>query len=405
MSDSTTVKTAQDDKALQEQALAILAEVNTEIVAYNEADSGEKASLDLILQDLDVNDTQSILSFGTKAQEQLTVITDKMLEGVRNKDVGPAGSALNEMVSVMKTFDLEGLDPNKKPGFFAKLFGKAKPMTKFVSQYDTVSKQLDVVSGTLDAHKTALLTDIVSLDRLYDANLEYFHELERYISAGDERLQQLDNVDIPVMEAKAVSEEDILMAQELRDLRGHRDDLERRVHDLRLTRQITMQSLPSIRLVQENDKALVTKINSTMTNTLPLWRQQLAYAVTIFRSGEAAKTVKAASDFTNELLIKNAENLKTANSQVRREMERGIVDIETIKHANDTLIATIEESLQIAQEGKDKRAAALEVLETTENELREALTAAKPKQATAVIAEALPASTSEALLSNRDKGA
>ncbi len=395
MNDNTKTQESSTEQAVatavgEEQALATLENVNTEIVAYNEANDDEKASLDAILEDLDINDTESIISFGSKAQEQLTVITDRMLEGVRSKDAGPAGAALNEMVTVMKGFDLEGLDPNYKPGFFARLFGKAKPMMKFVQQYETVAKQLDTVTATLDSHKTTLLTDIVSLDRLYEANLDYFHELERYIAAGEERLRVLDEEEIPALEAKAAEADDVLTAQELRDLRGHRDDLERRVHDLRLTRQVTMQTLPSIRLVQENDKALVTKINSTMTNTLPLWRQQLAYAVTIFRSGEAARTVKAASDLTNELLIKNAENLKTANAEVRQQMERGIVDIETIKKANDTLIATIEESLQIAEEGKQKRAEALEVLQTTENELREALAAARPKQATAVVGETLP---------------
>lgn len=387
---STTTTTNDQQSTMEQDALRQLQDVKHEMVVYAEANDEDKKSMDTILGDLDINDTQSIISFGSKAQEQLTVITDQMLEGVKTKDVGPAGSALNEMVAVMRGFDLEGLDPNQKQGFFARLFGKAKPMVKFVQQYETVAKQLDAVSSGLDNHKTTLLKDIVSLDRLYDANLEYFHELENYITAGDERLRQLDEVEIPAMEAAAKDEENVLKAQELRDLRGRRDDLERRVHDLHLTRQVTMQSLPSIRLVQENDKALVTKINSTMTNTLPLWRQQLAHAVTIFRSGEAAKTVKAASDLTNELLEKNAENLKMANAEVRRQMERGIVDIESVKKANDTLIATIEESLQIAEEGRQKRKEAMDVLATTETELRAALTAAKPSTDAPDATDALP---------------
>ena len=387
---STTTTTSEETSTIEQDALKQLQDVKHELVVYADANDDDKKSMDVILDDLDINDTQSIISFGSKAQEQLTVITDRMLEGVKTKDVGPAGAALNEMVTVMRGFDLEGLDPNQKQSFFARLFGKAKPMVKFVQQYETVAKQLDAVSSGLDNHKTTLLKDIVSLDRLYDANLEYFHELENYITAGDERLRQLDDVEIPELEKLAADEENVLKAQELRDLRGRRDDLERRVHDLRLTRQVTMQSLPSIRLVQENDKALVTKINSTMTNTLPLWRQQLAHAVTIFRSGEAAKTVKAASDLTNELLEKNAENLKMANAEVRRQMERGIVDIESVKKANDTLIATIEESLQIAEEGRQKRKDALEVLESTETELRAALTAAKPSADAPEATQALP---------------
>ena len=175
---------------------------------------------------------------------------------------------------------------------------------------------------------------------------------------------------IPALAKQVEAAEDVLQAQKLRDLRAARDDLERRVHDLLLTRQVTMQALPSIRLVQENDKSLVTKINSTITNTVPLWRQQLAQAVTIYRMGEAANSVKAASDLTNELLKNNAENLQTANAEVRRQVERGVFDIETVKEANAKLVATINESLQIADEGKRRRAVAEDQLRTMEAELR-----------------------------------
>ncbi|MGF1644254.1 MAG: toxic anion resistance protein [Thiotrichales bacterium] len=361
------------------QSLTPLPEVKDELVAYEQAPESEQQTLDRILADLDISDTQSIIGFGSKAQEQLTVISDKMLEGVRAKDAGPAGQALTEMIAVMKGFDLKGLDPNREPGFLSKLFGSAKPVVKFIEQYESVSKQIDTTINHLDEHKTRLLTDIVSLDRLYGANLDYYHELEQFIAAGDERLRRLDADEIPALQAEADQSTDMLKAQQLRDLRARRDDLERRVHDLRLTRHVTLQTLPSIRLVRENDKALVTKINSTMTNTIPLWRQQLAYAVTIYRSGEAAKTVKAASDLTNELLEKNAENLKTANAEVRTQMERGIVDIESLQKANETLIETIEESLQIAEDGKRKRAEALTQLQHAEEELRGALAAAKPR--------------------------
>jgi uncharacterized protein YaaN involved in tellurite resistance len=214
------------------------------------------------------------------------------------------------------------------------------------------------------------------LDRLYRANLEYFHTLELYIRAGEQKLRQIDEETIPVLEQEAAASESVVKAQALRDLRSTRDDLERRVHDLKLTRQVTMQSLPSIRLVQENDKGLVNKINSTMVNTIPLWRQQLAQTITIYRSSEAAKTVKAATDLTNELLEANAENLKDANAQVRQQIERGVFDIETVKKANQTLIATIQESLQIADEGRRRRQEAAKQLETLEGELRNTLAAA-----------------------------
>lgn len=362
---------------LNEDLLRPLKQENQEVVPYAEVETADKDSIDHILQDLDINDTQSIISFGSSAQEKLTTISDKMLEGVQNKDVGPAGASLNEMVAVMRGFDISGLDPSRKPGFFARLFGRAKPVVKFLQQYEGVRRQIDTVINKLDGHKTKLLTDIVSLDRLYDANLDYFHDLEIYIAAGEERLKRLDENEIPALQKEAEGAEDVAKAQELRDLRARRDDLERRVHDLRLTRQITMQGLPSIRLLQENDKSLVTKINSTLTNTIPLWRQQMAQAITIYRSGDAADAVKEAADFTNELLEKNAENLKTANKTVREQIERGIVDIDTVKKANDTLIETIEESLRIAEEGKAKRQAAVITLEESESELREALLKAK----------------------------
>ena len=192
----------------------------------------------------------------------------------------------------------------------------------------------------------------------------------------------MDEEAIPAKAAEvdaAPEGDQILKAQELRDLRAARDDLERRVHDLKLTRQVTMQSLPSIRLVQENDKSLVTKINSTLVNTVPLWETQLAQAVTIQRSTEAAKAVREASDLTNELLTRNAANLRDSNRIVREEMERGVFDIDAVKAANAELIATIEESLQIADEGKRRRAAAEEEMQKMETELRDTLSAASAR--------------------------
>ena len=226
------------------------------------------------------------------------------------------------------------------------------------------------ITTQLEQHKTKMLTDIVKLDKLYDANLDYFRTLEVYIAAGRAKLKEVDEQVIPALAKEVEGSDDVLMAQKLRDLRAARDDLERRIHDLLLTRQVTMQALPSIRLVQENDKALVTKINSTIANTVPLWRQQLAQAVTIYRMGEASDSVKAASDLTNELLKNNAENLQRANAEVRRQVERGVFDIETVKEANGRLVATINESLQIADEGKRKRAEAEQQLQAMEAELQ-----------------------------------
>ena len=340
----------------------------------------EQTQVTGLLADLDMNDSQSIIKFGSAAQTELQAISSQMLDGVRNKDVGPAGASLREMVTNIRGFDAEELDPNRKQSWWERLFGKARPVAEFIAKYETVRGQIDRVSDELLGHESILLKDIKSLDKLYESSLDFYNDLALFIAAGEEKLRLLDEEEIPAM-AKVVEnapeEEGVLRAQELRDLRAARDDLERRVYDLKLTRQVTMQSLPSIRLVQENDKSLVNKINSTLVNTLPLWETQLAQAVTIFRSREAAKTVKEATDLTNDLLQKNAENLQAANREVRKEMERGVFDIEAVKSANRTLIDTIEESLQIADEGKARRAAAESELQTIEEELKTTLASAK----------------------------
>ena len=372
------------DQSLQEDVAkldAMLApDLKYEMITMETADSDDRARIGELMDDIDLSDSNSILFYGSKAQERLTTISDNMLEGVRNKDVGPAGQDLNDMVAVLRGFDVGAIDPTKKRGFFARLFGRAKPVVQFIQQYEGVRRQIDTITDNLEDHKTKLLTDIASLDRLYDANLDFYHSLELYIAAGEEKLKQLDEVEIPAMQQAAANTDDVLQAQHLRDTRTARDDLERRVHDLMLTRQVAMQSLPSIRMVQENDKGLVSKINSTLVNTVPLWRQQLAQAVTVFRSQEAAKSVKAATDLTNDLLEKNAETLRTANREVREQMERGVFDIESVRRANENLIATIEESLQIADEGKRKRDEAARTLEELETDLKTKLASASARR-------------------------
>ena len=333
-----------------------------------------------LLAELDLGDSHSILFFGSRAQEELTTVSDRMLERVRTKDLGPAGSALNDMVLTLRGFDVGDLDPNRKPGWLDRLMGKGRDAAKLLQQYEAVRDQIDHITEQLEQHKTTLLIDIESLDRLYAANLEYFRVLEQYIAAGEAKLAELDTDVIPATERQAGA--DTLAAQRLRDLRARRDDLERRVHDLRLTRQVTLQSLPSIRLVQDNDKALAGKISSTLVNTVPLWRQQLAQALTIHRSREAAKTVAAATDLTNDLLRANAENLRQANVIARTEMERGVFDIAAVAEANRSLIGAIEDSLRIADEGRTARARATEELDRLEQQLRQSLAAASAREQT-----------------------
>ena len=345
-------------------------------VRYATAEPDERAKLDALLAEIDVADPRSVLFFGSRAQQELTELSDRMLDGVRQKDADAAGSALGAMVATLRGFDPGRFDPRRRPGLLGRLLGRGASLAQLLQRYEDVRKQVDRIGDELEEHKTKLLTDVVSLDRLYERTLDWFRQLELYVAAGEEQLRRLDEERLPAEQRAAEGEGDVLAAQRLRDLRAVRDDLERRVHDLRLTRQVAMQSLPGIRLVQEADKGLVGRIESTLVNTVPLWRQQLATAVTILRTAEAAGAVRAASDLTSELLKANADALRTASADARREHERGAFDLEAVEHANRQLVATIEESLQIAAEGRQARAQAARQLEACEAELRRTLASA-----------------------------
>jgi uncharacterized protein YaaN involved in tellurite resistance len=352
-----------------------------ELVGYDSAPPERRVEIDRAMTEIDVADSRSILFFGSGAQEEVTSLADEILEGVRNKETGAAGQALNEMVSTLRGFSAGELNLTRKPGLFARLLGRARPVVRALQRYEQVRTQVDAISNRLDAHTSTLMKDVGMLDRLYERTLEHFRRLEVYIAAGAERLRRLDTETLPAL-ARAVEDgRDIVKAQELADVRARRDDLERRVHDLRLTRQVTMQTLPSIRIVQQNDSALVAKIESTIANTIPLWRQQLAIAVTIARSAEAGETLKKATDLTNELLTANADALRTSTHAIRTQVERGVVDIAAVKQANDSLIATIDDALRIADEGKRQRTEAERQLVACESELKQALGAVRARTA------------------------
>ncbi|BDW85841.1 MULTISPECIES: toxic anion resistance protein [Roseicyclus] len=381
---TTTIRQQAEEatKLVEEINAVVLLEPSADLVPLPEADAPTAEEIRKRVAEIDMTDTNSIVTFGSAAQAELQQISQAMLQGVKNKDVGPAGDSLREIVGTIRGFSVDELDPNRKQSWWERLFGKAKPIHNFMARYEQVQDQIDRITENLLSHEHTLMKDIKSLDKLYEKTLDFYHELALYIAAGEEKLRELDQDTIPAKEAEvqaAPEDDQVIKAQELRDLRAARDDLERRVHDLKLTRQVTMQSLPSIRLVQENDKSLVTKINSTLVNTVPLWETQLAQAVTIQRSTEAARAVREATDLTNELLQQNAANLRESNRIVREEMERGVFDIEAVKAANAELIATIEESLQIADEGKRRRAEAEAEMQRMEAELRDTLSAASAR--------------------------
>ncbi len=368
--------------AVEEATAVVLAEPGKEVVPLDKAPAPVAEAIRKRIAELDMTDTGSIVNFGSAAQGEVQQISQAMLADVRNKDAGPAGDSLRAIVTTIRGFSVSELDVRRKLSWWERLLGRTAPFANFLARFEQVQDQIDQITGDLLGHEHKLLKDIKSLDLLYEKTLNFYDELALYIAAGEAKLADLDAKDIPAKEAaaNAAPEADkVMAAQELRDLRSARDDLERRVHDLKLTRQVTMQSLPSIRLVQENDKSLVTRINSTLVNTVPLWETQLAQAVTIQRSSEAATAVREASDLTNELLTANAKNLRQANETVRTEMERGVFDIEAVKTANAELVGTIEDSLRIADEGKRKRAAAEAELKKMETDLRDALAAAKAR--------------------------
>ncbi|MBV0913900.1 toxic anion resistance protein [Anianabacter salinae] len=383
MQENTRQKAEQALADVEAVTATVLPEPKTDLVPVEKADAPTAEEIRKRMAELDMTDTGSIIAFGSGAQAELQTISQAMLQGVQNKDVGPAGESLRSIVSTIRGFSVSELDVRRKRSWWERLTGQVAPMAKFIARFETVQGQIDKVTESLLEHEHKLLKDIKSLDILYEKTLDFYDQLAIYIAAGEAKLKELDETDIPAKEAAvaaAPENDQVMVAQELRDLRAARDDLERRVHDLKLTRQVTMQSLPSIRLVQENDKSLVTKINSTLVNTVPLWETQLAQAVTIQRSAEAANAVREANDLTNELLTSNAKNLREANKTIRTEMERGVFDIEAVKTANAELIATIEESLQIADEGKAKRAAAEDDLKKMEADLRDTLASAKARK-------------------------
>lgn len=330
-----------------------------------------------LARQIDLSDPGSILRFGQQTQTRAQAAADAMLEGAKNQETGEAGRTLSSLLATLRGFDVTKLD--ERPGFFARVFTKAgAEVTGIIQKYETVKGQIEGIGDKLDTHRTRLLEDVERLERLYQATLEWFHALGDHVQAGEAVLARTDQEAIPAMEAAlAANPGDELGPQRLRDLRGARDELDRRVHDLRLTRQVAMQALPSIRLIQENDKALASKIHSVLANTVPLWRQQLAQALAIHRMREAGAAVKQATDLTNQLLTANAETLRRGNAEARTELERGIFDLAAVQKANAALVATIEDSLRIADEARGQRARATEELAKLEGDIRRVLVQAK----------------------------
>jgi len=355
-------------------ALVPFSDDRGELFSIDRLPAVQQQQVRALAEKIDIQDTHSIIAFGVEAQRELTEAADQMLERARNKDVGPVGDTLNNLVTRVRGLGIDDLEPGERPGWFKRaVLRQVHPIARFVQRYETVQDQIEAITSQLDSHKVRLIRDVTLLDKLYEASVDYFHQLEMYIIAAETKLVELDEIVIPGLRAKAEESGDMLDAQTLRDVSARRDDLERRLHDLKLTRQVTMQSLPQIRLIQDVDKSLVTKIQSSILTTIPVWKSQIAMAITLWNQREALKTQRAVTDTTNEMLRRNAELLRMGSAEARKEIERGIFDIETVKKVNEELLTTIHESIQIAEEGRRKRAEANVEMQRLEGELKQAL--------------------------------
>lgn len=327
--------------------------------------TGIKASLDLM-------DRAAVLQFGARVQNGIADFADGILKSVTSQDSGIVGETLSDLLARLRGLDAEAL--TRKPGFVARLFGTAKAeIGRFLERYQAVSAQIDRVVLRLEAAKDDLLRDLVTLDMLFERNLENFRSLTLHIRAGEELLAETRAKHLPALEAAAADPDPGLAqinAQKLADARQALDRFEKKLHDLRLSRTVTLQSMPQIRLIQSNDTLLVEKIQSSILNTIPVWKNQMVIAISIARSEGALKLQRAVTDTTNDLLRRNAEMLKQGTVEVARESERGIVDIETLQAANRDLIATIDDVLKIQAEGRARRRAAEGALVQIETALK-----------------------------------
>ena len=328
----------------------------------------EKKTVDDFASKIDITESNTVLQYGSAAQKKVSDFSDTALANVRTKDLGEIGNLLSDLVIELKEYD--ATDNNEKKGFFANLFDKGQDsVTKFKAKYDKAEANVEKVANMLEDHQITLLKDIALLDELYARNQQNTKELTMYILAGRKRVKEIRETELPQLLAKARETNLPEDAQAANDLEQACVRFEKKLYDLELTRQISIQMAPQIRLVQNNDTLMTEKIQSTLVNTIPLWKNQIVLALGISHSKEAMEAQKEVTDMTNTLLKKNAETLHQATVETAKESERGIVDLETLQHTNEQLISTLEEVQQIQKDGREKRAQAEQELAKIENQL------------------------------------
>ena len=358
----------------QEKALELAPEKELERIAQavEELTPAERAEVEKIKEGLDLTDSAAIIDFGTAAQKNIADFSDSILCNVRAKDSGYVGELLGELLTNVKSFEPKSSDGGflKKLPLVGSLVGKAETM---MQGYEKVSVQVEKVKTSLQKARMLMMKDVTMLDTLFAKNLEYFKTLELYIRAGEEKMQEMREVTLPKLRAQAAASSDPMAAQVVSDFESSVERFEKKVHDLKISKTISIQTAPQIRLIQSNDKVLIDRVQSAIYNSIPLWKNQMVIALGLANQKKVLEMQHSVNEMTNDLLKKNAEMLKIGTIETAKENERSIVDIETVRKVNDDLVTTIEETLKIQQEGRAKRRAAEAELVELEGRLKKAL--------------------------------
>lgn len=337
---------------------------------YDELSKAEQKAIDEFNKKIDLSDSAQVLQYGVAAQEKISQFSDSILEDVKTKNTGEVGDLLADLVSQIKAFDKD-VSGTAKKGLLTKLFTSAKKEFDFiVAKYSKIEKNIDTIEGGLEKDKLQMLKDITIFDTMYEKNLEYFKEISLYIIAGERKLEELRTVELPKLKEAAEKSGEQLDVQKVHDMEALINRFEKKIYDLKTTRLISIQMAPQIRLLQNNEAELVEKIQSSITNTIPLWKNQMVLALGISNAKGALKTQQEVSKLTNEMLQKNSETLKQGSINIARESERAIVDVETLQKTNQNLIETLDTVIKIHEEGRVKRAEAEKTLEDIEKELK-----------------------------------
>ncbi len=340
-------------------------------LSYDELAEEQKQAIDQFLSKIDVSNTAQILQFGASAQKNISQFSDTVLAEVKTKDAGQVGDLLSNLVSELKSFQSDSSSIlNSKPSFFN---SAKKQLNKIIAKYNKVENNIETIEKTLEAQKLTMLKDIATFDTMYDKNLEYFKELSLYIIAGEKKLEELKNVTLPALEKKARETSEQLDVQAVKDMADTINRFEKKIYDLKTTRIISIQMAPQIRLIQNNDSELISKIQSSIINTIPLWKNQIVISLGLANAKTALETQRKVTDITNDMLKANSELLKQGTIEVAQESERAIVDVETLSKTNADIIETLDTVLQIHTEGKRKRQEAEIELAKIESELKNKL--------------------------------